>query len=200
MLKSLSFKTKILAFITAIVVLGAAATLVVILVTGKNNPQSGDSSTGISSGETFDHDTSNPTESGNETSGAAMDAWGAANGYWRSTAYPTPEDNAVASDDKFVGFFKEDGVFKLEYGIYRTSYWISGEVTKVVPKGNYKTELTLRIPATPSTEMDKARPERTETIYIHEVDNRMNIRIENLGGGTWYSYEYGGNTLEQAFN
>jgi len=31
------------------------------------------------------------------------------------------------------------------------------------------------------------------------VDHRMNIKIESLGGD-WYSYEWGGNTLEAAFN
>ena len=136
-----------------------------------------------------------------ETSGASIDSWSAANnGYWCSTVYPAPSDNAVASDDKFVGFFMEGGVLKFEYGIYRTAYWIVGEVTNVEAKGDYRYEFTLHIPATPATEMDEARPERTETVFIHDFDHRMNIKIENLGTGEYYSYEYGGNTLEEAFN
>ena len=227
MLKANSLKAKILAGITAVAAVGTVAVLVVILATGsgKNNPPSGDSSgPGVSStvaGETSDPsetsdsgNTSDPADSsqtatpsdtsspgGNELSAAEMDAfWLANQGYRMSTIYPSPDDNAVASDDKFIRFVKESGAFKFEYGLYQSSYWIGGEVIKAVTTGDYKYEFTLHIPATPGTEVDPARPERAETVYIHAVDHRINIKIEALGGGKWYSYEYGGETLEEAAN
>lgn len=119
-------------------------------------------------------------------------------GYWRSTLLPMPEDNAVASDDKFVGFFQENGNFRLEYGIHRTSHWIGGEITAAVNTGGNRTELTMHIPATPADEVNNAMPERWETIYIHKVDNYLNIKIEGLSG-VWYTFEWGGNTLQEAF-
>ena len=143
----------------------------------------------------------NPGSASVELSAEEIDAfWLRNGGYWFSTIYPNPFDNAVASDDKFVGFFKEDGIYKFEYGLYRSSFWIGGEVIKVENAGDYRVELTLLIPETPETAVDVARPERTEIIYIHEIDNSTNIRIENLGDGEWYTYEYGGMTLEEAAN
>ncbi|MCL1914677.1 MAG: hypothetical protein FWG10_12585 [Eubacteriaceae bacterium] len=136
---------------------------------------------------------------GGKTSGTQI-AWGAATGYWRSTLIPSREDNAVAANDRFVGFFQEEGALRFEYGLYRSSYWIGGEVTAAVSnKGGKWTQFTVHIPATPASEMDEARPERWETIYIHELDNMMNIKIESLGG-EWHSYVWGGYTLEEAFN
>jgi hypothetical protein len=226
MLKALSLKAKILAGITAVAAVGTVAVLVVILATGgKNNPPDVDDSTpDISTatpGETSDPretsepgNTSDPTDSsqtktpsdasspgGNELSVAEMDTfWLTNQGYRMSTIYPSPEDNAVASDDKFIRFVKEGDVFKFEYGLYQSSYWIGGEVIKAVTTGNFRYEFTLHIPATPGTEVDPARPERTETVYVHGVDHRINIKIESLGNGEWYSYEYGGETLEEAAN
>ncbi|MCL1831073.1 MAG: hypothetical protein FWG21_06545 [Oscillospiraceae bacterium] len=139
----------------------------------------------------------NPT--GAEFTDAEMDAfWLHNSGYWFSTLTPNPYDDAVPSDDKFVGFFKEDGVYRFEYGLYRSSFWIGGEVISAKDMGDYRTELSLHIAATPETAVDIARPERIEIIYIHEIDNSTNIRIEQLGEGAWFTYEYHGQTLEES--
>ena len=215
MFKALSFKLKIMAGIKATTVVCVAAVLAVILATGcdwKNPPDTDNPAPGSSttdSGETSELTDDNqintpsdtPNSDGNEMSVAEMDEFWLSNpGYRMSTIYPSPEDNAVASDDKFIRFVKEGDVFKFEYGIYRTSYWIGGEVTKAVTLGDYRFAFTLHIAATPATEMDPARPEKTETVSVHAVDHRINIKIESLGGGEWYSYEYGGETLEEAAN
>ena len=153
-------------------------------------------STGSSS-NTFTSDTPVKPQ---DASGGRMDEFDIANGYWYSSIYPSPEDNAVASDDKFVGFFRENDSFRIEYGLFRSSYWIGGEITSIVEEENYRFEITIFIPAVAAIGMDEARPERTEIIYVHTVDHRTNIRIESLPTGEWYSYEWGGFTLEEAFN
>ena len=137
---------------------------------------------------------------GPELTTAQMDAlWQRNAGYWTSTLYATPEDHAVPTDDKFIGFFKDGAHFKFEYGLLQTSYWFAGEATKAIAPSPNAFILTLLIPAAPATDISDARPERTDAVYIHEVDNRINIKIANLGDGEWYSYIYGGNTLEEAY-
>ena len=46
-------------------------------------------------------------------------------------------------------------------------------------------------------------PERTIAVHIdisNYNDNRLNIKIEDLGGGEWRTYEYGGGSVKDAFN
>lgn len=224
MLKKLSAKAKTILGITAVAAVGAVVILIIILSTngaGKNNlqpvnaPDAGTSSTDTGNDSSVSEPNStedNPAEVNNdvpvakdnpntddtELSDEEVAAFWLRNaGYWFSTLNPNEFDDAVASDDKFIGFFKEDGVYKFEYGLYRSSFWIGGEVIKVDSVGEFSVELTLLIQATPETAVDIARPERTEIIFIHEVDNSINVRIENLGSGDCHTYEYAGMTLEE---
>ena len=135
-----------------------------------------------------------------KTPDSSVGHWQAANGYQRSITNPSSEDGAVASNDKFVGFFKEDGVFRFEYGIYQTSYWIAGQVVKIEALDDNRYVFTLYIPATEDTEMEEGRPERMEIVQIHDVISYYNISIDSLGNGEYYTYEWAGATFEEAFS
>ena len=114
------------------------------------------------------------------------------NGYWSF------------EPNQFFGFITKDGKQFLEYGLFESSYAIGGEITKSEVAGEYEMALTIYVPAKSATEMDDAKPEKTETIYVDishiNLDGRINAKIENLGDGEWHTYNYGGYTLEAAYN
>ena len=142
-----------------------------------------------------------PANGGTELTAAQLDAfWLRNEGYWVCPDTANPFDGAAVSNDVFVGFFKDGGRYRFEYGLYQSSYWFGGEVTKAKDMGDYRYEITIHFAATPATEIDEARPERDEVIYIHEVNVSSNIKIDNLGDGLYYSYIYGAPTLEGAFS
>ena len=195
----MSLKLKILGCISVIAALGAIAILVVILMTGNNetnqpldNDQTGDLSSSTSQ---------NVQQNPNDLASAVKELpdykaleliCTKLDGYW------TFEPN------QFFGFIFENGKQFLEYGLYATSYGIRGEITNSKAAGEYEMAFTIYIPAEPATEMDDARPEKTETIYVDishfNLDGRINVKIENLGDGEWHTYNYGGDTLEAAYN
>jgi len=113
------------------------------------------------------------------------------NGYW------TFEPN------QFFGFITKDGKQFLEYGLFESSYGISGEIINTEFAGEYEMALTIYVPAKQATEMEDAQPEKIETIYIDishfNLDGRINVKIENLGDGEWHTYNYGGDTFESAY-
>lgn len=117
--------------------------------------------------------------------------WERLNGYW-------------TSGEMFIGIFKDSSAFNFEYGLRQSSYWIGGDIIDVAATGWHTATLAMHIPASPAAEPDGARPERTEMVYIdishYDLDNRINLRIINLGDGEWHTYDYGGKTLEEAFN
>ena len=97
--------------------------------------------------------------------------------------------------NSFFGFVYIDGEPGIEYGLFQTSYWIGGKIIDSRAVNDREAELTIFIPARPETEMDEAMPERTETINIdisNYGDNRLNIRVFNLDGGEWCTYEFAG--------
>ena len=106
--------------------------------------------------------------------------------------------------EKFFGFTNEDGKYFVEYGLYATSYGIKGEIINAKVSGENAFSLTLLIPAVSATEADEAKEEKKEIIYIDvsnfNLDNRINAKIENLGDGQWYTYEYGGASLTEAYS
>jgi len=108
------------------------------------------------------------------------------------------------SDNQFLAFINSDEYQMIEYGLYQTSYSVNSEIKASDISGENSFSLTIFIPATPPTGMDEARPERTEKIYIdvsnYHIDNRINIKIENLGDGQWHTYEYGGKSLSEAYS
>lgn len=120
-------------------------------------------------------------------------------GYWISDEYP------------FVHFFiNADGAHCVEYGLFQTGFGMSGEIIDASAVGPYKAELVVRFPARLATEMDDARPESTETIYLDvgglypssddaSKDTSIVFKSDNLANGSYYTYVPGGNTLEQAY-
>ena len=225
-MKALPLKIKIITAITALAALGAVATLVIILVGGNKpdlqandhqleatspaefvqTPEQGNTVlTPDSPGNPNSGQNPIPTDitipAGTEMSAASLDAfWLRNQGYWKSTPYTNNFDDVAAVEGLFVGYFRDGADYRLEYGLYQSSYWIGGEVVQAIDMGDSRYAFIMHIAATPETAIDGARPERWEIVYVHEISNITNIRIENLSTGAWAAYEYGGQTLEQAFS
>jgi len=197
MFKNLPLKARIVAGISVIAAVGAVAVLAVILITsgGNTNPPSNDDT--ISDIRPTDPDDSQVGDNGLDninlsTLIAALPDKGALNelhslfsGYW-------------TSGNQFVGFVYIGGEPAIEYGLFQTSFGARGKITDARAVSANEAELTIYIPATPATEMDDAKPARSETVSIdisNYNDNRINIKIENLGGEVWYTYEYSGSSL-----
>ena len=107
----------------------------------------------------------------------------------------------ISGNEPFVGFIYIDGVPGIDYGLYRSSFGVSGKIIDSSAISANEAELTILIPAMPETAMNDATPERTETVSIdinNFTDNRLNIKIESLAGGEWRTYEFGGSTLDDA--
>ena len=106
-------------------------------------------------------------------------------------------------NDQFVAFIDGDEQQFIEYGLYRTGYVVRGIVQGAEVAGENTVAFTVLVPAVPATEMDDARPERTEIISIdlstHAQDGRISIRINGFGNGNWNTYELGGKSLQEAF-
>jgi len=173
----MSLKSKVLLAVTVVAVVGAAVALAVILTPGRNDANSPD-------------DTDLPALIAALPDKDALDEMHSVfSGYW-------------TSGDLFAGFISIDGVPGIDYGLSQTSFGAGGKITDARAVSAHETSLTILIPAVPTTEMDDAKPERAETVCIdvsNYSDNRLNIRIEGLGGGEWHTYEYGGGSLEDAF-
>ncbi|MCL2486043.1 MAG: hypothetical protein FWE86_00395 [Oscillospiraceae bacterium] len=107
------------------------------------------------------------------------------------------------SGDLFVGFFfYENGAPGIEYGLYQTGFGARGEVVDIMGVDPHESWFVIRIPATPATEIDEAKPERTETVGIeisNYGNNRLNIKVDSLDNGNWHTYEFGGSTLADAY-
>jgi len=208
MAEKMSLKSKIIAVISIIAALGAVAVLVIILMNsgGNNNPApNGDEST-PSTSSTAPYDTSN-------TGNSQIGDNGMDNTDLSALIAALPNKEALdemhsllsgcwTSGDLFVGFVYIDGTAGIDYGLFQTSFGARGKITDAVAVSAKETKLTILIPAVPATEMNDAQPERSETVYIdisNYADNRLNIKIENLGGGEWHTYEYGGSSVEDAF-
>ena len=142
-----------------------------------------------------------PNPGGTDLSAAELDAfWTRNQGYWISVPYTNPFDDVVAQEGLFVGYFREGANYRIQYGLYQTSYEISGDVIKAVNLGDNRYAFVMYIPAAPDSIMDAGHPERWETVYVHEISNITNIKVEFLYESVWYAYEYGGQTLEEAYS
>ena len=109
----------------------------------------------------------------------------------------------VCQPNQFFAIRKDKGKYCIEYGYYQSGYWVMGYIIDAVEVGENTMELTIQIPAKPETEMDGAQPERIEAFYIdvstYSLDNRLSAKSESLQDAGWYSYEFGGKTLQEAF-
>ena len=107
------------------------------------------------------------------------------------------------ADTNFVGFVSSGGVVVIDYGLFQSSYGARGEIIDSRSVSPTEAELKIFIEAVPETAMNDAMPERTEIILIdisNFGDDRLNIKLEGLGGGEWLTYEYGGPSIEEAFS
>ena len=198
----MSLKLKILGCITIIAVLGAAAVLVFILMTGNNetnkpldNNQIGNTGNSISENVVQDTDTLDDTPENIEN----------ISDYDQVEAFFVTLSGYWTSGNLYFAFVNKDEKHFAEYGLYGASYGEIGEIKDAKVTGTNTFCLTVLIAATPANAMDDARPERTEAIYVdisnHKREGRLNVQFINeyIGGKKWHTYEYGGTTLEEAF-
>ena len=118
--------------------------------------------------------------------------WSRLSGYW------------TAGGDFFAGF-EQDGVPCFTYGIYETSFGMnSGELINGEAVGEYEAVLTFRYPELPADEVTDARPTVDINVWIDvsglDNDGKINIKIEDLGDGIYYTYAHNGMTAEEAYN
>jgi len=188
----MSRKAKIVALISIIAALGAIVILMIILMTG-NNKASDNPNSDLKNSE-------NKNEKVNDLDNALKNISDydslefilvTLNGYW-------------TFDNQFLAFTSSDSKQFTEYGLHATSYSVRGEIKNAKIVGENSFSLDIFIPAVSATEMDDARPEKTETIYVDisnfKQDGRITAKIENLGDGEWHTYEYGGKTLQEAYS
>jgi len=226
MATKMSLKAKILLGVTVVAAVGAVVILTVILITGgRDTPNGGESSHGVSS--TAPNDTSEPTDStipGNtSTSGnnggnsevgdAGMDSIDLPGEIAKLPAKSSLQDifNClsgywITTGDPFVGFtFENDGSPVFNYGLKESGFWTGGKVIGSEGTGKYTFNLTIKIAAVPANEMNDAQPERTEKIYIdisgfYQTPNVLKVKIANLSDGGWISYKFGAGLFEDAYN
>ena len=217
----MSKKAKIVLWVSVVVVLCAVAVLVFIFTKGGNNattqPIENETIPEASTAEPAETETKTeaktetpapkktPSESAvrdyNKLSTAIADVsrkealdsiWKRLNGY-------------RTSGDKFVRFnTNKNGDHDFEYGLLQSGFVIMGKITGARATGEYAMDMTLHVPAVPATEMDDAKPEKTETIYFDlshfDADGRINVKIKNFGNSEWHTYKYGGNTLKEVYS
>ena len=107
----------------------------------------------------------------------------------------------ISGNEPFVGLIYIDDVPGIDYGLYRSSFGVSGKIIDAHAVSATEAEFTILIPAMPETAMNDATPERTEIVSIdisNYNDQRLNFKTEGLAGGAWQTYEYGGATFEAA--
>jgi hypothetical protein len=122
---------------------------------------------------------------------AVIAVWDRLGGYWNAT------------DNLFVGFILTDDSPGIEYGLWETEYGARGKLIDAKATDKYAAALTFFFPAVEANEMNDGSPETTSIINIDVSgliqDGKINIKIENLGSGGWYTYAYGGATAEDAY-
>ena len=171
--KKMSLKAKIIAIISLIAFLGAVVVLVMIFMTGDKFKQNQNTRDDITDAV--------KNISSHESLQFVLTTL---NGDW-------------FFDNQFAAFTSVVDKQFVEYGLYATSYSVRGEVMDAKTTGENSFSLTIFVPAVPANEMDEARPEKTETIYVDisnfKKDSRLNLKIDALGDGEWHTY---GKTFE----
>ena len=110
----------------------------------------------------------------------------------------------ITNDDPFFGFVYIDGVPGIEYGLFQTEFGAAGKITGGHATGAYEAELTVFFPAVAEDMMSSGRPESTQTVHIdigglYEPGSTIKVKVEDLGNGGWYTYQYGGASVQEAF-
>ena len=213
MFKNLSPKEKTVAGIVVVIAVGAVIVLLFMLANGGNLNPPDDLKPSVSDVTPGDVTPADNTPEPDDTPPIGDSGMDSTDVPALFTALPNKEalDELFSlfcgywtSGDLFVGFFfYENGAAGIEYGLHQSGFGAKGEVIDVLLMDPHEAEFIIRIPATPATEMDEAKPERTESVSIdisNYNDGRLNIQIDNLGGGSWNTYEFGGSTLKDAYN
>ncbi|MDR2956839.1 MAG: hypothetical protein LBU61_01475 [Coriobacteriales bacterium] len=109
----------------------------------------------------------------------------------------------VTSNDMYVFFGFFNGIPGVVYGQFDTGYPLNGTIVDSRATGTLTATLTIHIPAIQADSMNVGRPESTVIVNFdlsRYEENLIKIQVEGFGNGDWYSYKYGGFTLEEARN
>jgi len=182
--KKMSKNAKVLLIIAIVAIVGAGATLLFIFTpwdktTSDNNNNQNNNAV---------NDSMIAAVNALPNQGALRSIFARLNGYW-------------VSGSQFAGFSRDGAKLMFEYGLLQSGYGVSGEVIESKISGNNAFSLKISVPARAATEMDDGYPARKETVYVdvsnYTQDRKLNIKIKNLGDGSWMTYEFGGRTLEE---
>jgi len=215
----MSKKAKI-ALIIAIIAIAAAAVVAVLILTGGNAAGEAESQSDDQIDVSVYEDDEEEAIEEDESAGAGTsqpDAPVVYNYNDLSTAiadipkaaaldemYILLEGYWITESNAFVAFIFEGGAHAVEFGMFQTSWGLSGPITGGRGTGKYEGELVVSIPARPPNEMDDGYPASKETIYIdiaglYEPNSSIRVKIGKLDNGQWNTYTYGGSTLDNAF-
>jgi hypothetical protein len=103
----------------------------------------------------------------------------------------------------FVGLVWNEGLPCVTYGLWESEGSGFGELTGARASGEYEASLSFGFPALEADVLHDAIPETTVSILIDmsglDRDGKINIKIENHGGGEWHTYAYGGASSDEAY-
>jgi len=106
--------------------------------------------------------------------------WHTLRGYWNAT------------DNLYVGIYYKNGLPGIERGLRDTEFGDFGTLIDGRPTGVFSAEITLCFPARLATENWCYVPEKIVTMHLDaqnlDQDGKINIMIEDLGTGDWYTY------------
>ena len=209
----MSLKLKVLVGIIGFSLIGVAVLLTVVLMQGNsktdtsnNNNETSEidfvSESGILDNTQSDISGNSITEEVNNLENTPLNV----SDYEQVEIFFDQLDGYWTFDNYFFAFTNKDGKHFVEYGLWAASFGVRGDIKDTKFTGENAFSLTIFIPAKSADEMNDARPERTETVYIDisnwKKENRLNVKLDNetIGDNQWHTYEYGGTTLEEAFS
>jgi len=189
-----------MAIISAIAAVAAAVVLIMIFFTGSANSNANNSNGNATPGK----------ESRNEQAGDAFDYNDIASvvaGIPQKEAfdamYVLIEGFWVTDDGFFVRFVYIDSMPAIEIGLFDSGFSTGGKIVDGCAVDTLEAVLTIYVPATEPNMLDDGRPEGTESICLDLSDLIQNttirIKADVIGSGDWYTFEFGGSTIEQAY-
>jgi len=111
-------------------------------------------------------------------------------------------DGYWIDQDTFMGFSKENNKYLIEYGAYRSGFYVGGEVFNSVSINEYKIELQLDLLLGLPEDSEDTETKVSVFLDVSGLTKEkpiIKIKVEGIGDGEWYSYNYGGKSLAEAY-
>lgn len=123
--------------------------------------------------------------SGGNTSGGLASMWSTVEGYWISGNF-------------YLGFFIEDGKYRVHFGIMSSGFGLNLEVTDTLYISEFDQEFTLFDAAVPANEFYEGNPDRYFTAHLNRaglaqssIAFKISIYLEE-----WTQFGYAGMSIE----